>query len=472
MLVRDARIVLIVVVGACFRPAPPPGAPCAHQTDCPDPLVCVEELCVAAPGDGGLVDAPPDISIDADPSCLCKTGALVCGGAQPVTCTLGCMDLSPGARCLEVDPSNGVGVTAAATLVQDKTITASATFDTDTGAITGGLTRAPGQGVNSGIAFELRATGTTPLGVWTFHQLTLDASGTIRFKGARAAVFVVGTIATISGTIDGSGGCSGNGAASCGGPGAGTGASATAATGCGPGGLGGTDAAGVDDGGGGGGGGRGAGGLGGLGGTLGTTGAAGASCVAATLEPLIGGSGGGAGGKGAVTPCHGGGGGGALQITALDSIVVTGTIQLVGAGGEGGVGDPAGNNGGAGCGGGGGGGLLLEAPAVRLGAMAVLTANGGAGGGGAYFDLPGAPGEPGTASTTPAVGGAAAGVNAGPGGNGAAGSTAAQPAPTAPANAGGGGGAIGAIYLRTSPGALMMGGTVTPAAGTGPIRIQ
>ncbi len=470
--VRHAWI--LAVLSACFHPSPPEGKACANGTDCPDPLICDLGVCVRSPHDSGVdIDAPPDVSIDANLSCSCLGSMLTCGGVAPVTCALGCMPQAPGARCYEVDPSNGVGLTSTNGLTMDITINGGvATFNTDSGAITGVVTRAAGQGVNAGIAFELRTTGTQPIGVWTFHRLGLNSGATIHFTGGRSAVFVSGTDAAIGGTIDGSGGCYA-GDPMCGGPGAGLGGNTAPASGCGPGGVGASASTGTADGGGGGGGGRGAGGVGGLGGADGTGGLAGGACVATTAEPLVGGSGGGIGGLGAVTACKGGGGGGALQITAVDEITVDGTITVGGSGGEGGKADIAGANAGAGCGGGAGGTILLEARSVKLGPMAVVAANGGAGGGGGSLGIPGSRGASGGLTTTPAIGGGAGNTgNGGAGGSGAAGAMPAGAGVAGSGNAGAGGGGIGTIYVRTTPGNFTQAGVITPAAGSGPLRTQ
>ena len=465
-----------MVLCACFHPTPPEGAACANGTDCPEPLICDLGVCVHSPHDSALdadIDAPPDVSIDANLSCSCQGATLRCGGVPPVTCALGCMPQSPGARCFEVDPSNGVGITSAAGLTTNITISGgTATFNTDSGAISGVLTRAAGVGVNADIAFELRTTGTQPIGVWTFHRLGLTTGATIRFTGARSAVFVSGTDAAIAGTIDGSGGC--NGAdPMCAGPGAGLGGNTLAATGCGPGGIGVSASTGTSDGGGGGGGGRGAGGGGGMGGADGTAGLAGSACVSSLAEPLVGGAGGGTGADGAAPPCKGGGGGGALQITAVDEITVSGTITMGGSGGEGGRPDPMLVNAGAGCGGGAGGSILLEALAVTIGNTGVIAANGGGGGGGASLGTAGNRGASGGLTTTPAVGGTPASPNSGVGGAGAAGAVAAAVgAASASSNGGGGGGGIGAIYVRTKPGNFTQTGLATPTPGSGALRTQ
>lgn len=467
-------VVLLVGLAACFHPAPPEGAACANLTDCPSPLICDQGVCVrTGSGVDADVDAPSDAAIDADLSCVCQGGSkLDCSGVV-TPCTLGCMDSNPGARCVEVDPSNGVGITAADSLTTDIVIGPSvATFDTDTGAISGGLTRAGGAGVIADIAFELRTTGTQGIGVWSFHKLVLAAGGTIHFTGARSAVFVVGTTAQISGTIDGTGGCYGAEAA-CAGPGGGRGGNTLPAAGCGPGGSGLSATTGTGDGGGGGGGAHAAGGAGGKGGADGTGGTAGGACVAAMAEPLVGGAGGGAGGKGAALPCNGGGGGGALQITAETSVTIAGTIVMGGSGGEGGAGDPAGSNAGGGCGGGAGGTILLESPRVIVAMSGILAANGGGGGGGGSLDTPGMRGASGDATATPAIGGTAAAAPSGVGGAGGAGATAATAGAVSNAsNGGGGGGSLGTIFIRTTPGMLTQSGLATPTAGTGSIRTQ
>ena len=228
----------MVALTGCFHPSPPEGAACANGTDCPDPLICDLGVCVRSPHViDADVDAPPDVAIDANLTCSCAGATLTCGGVAPVTCALGCMPQNPGARCLEVDPSNGVGITAASGLTMNITINSGiATFNTETGAVSGAFTRAAGQGINAGVAFELRTTGTQLIGVWTFHRLGLNSGATIRFTGARSAVFVSGTDVAIAGTIDGSGGCYGADAA-CAGPGGGIGGSTAAAKGCGPGGA-------------------------------------------------------------------------------------------------------------------------------------------------------------------------------------------------------------------------------------------
>jgi len=367
-------------------------------------------------------------------------------------------------------PSNSVE--CALELAADTaTITADAMFDTDTGAITGSLVRAAGEGVNGGVGF-IRAPGLAlgpALGIFVFRDLTINEAVTARFVGTRAVVLLVIDTATIAGKIDVS---AGRDLRSMPGPGGGAGGTIDVpAQGCGAGGRG---AAGTDtgDGGGGGGGGGKAGGQGGDGlnrsdMVAARGGIAGKPCMPADLQPLQGGGGGGAGSPGkTVIPSHGGGGGGGLQITALGALMITGQLHAGGDGGDGGAAsppptlpDPA--HAGAGGGGGSGGGILLEAPTVTISGSAVIAANGGGGGGGGDGDTGGQPGSSAQVSTSPAPGGLATmddGVRGGSGGAAAAESTSGG---TGISNGGGGGGGVGAIVVRGATRSLV--GTFSPA---------
>ena len=56
---------LLALIGACYRPLPPEGAPCQTSAECPTPLQCFANECRAEPGseppgiDAPGVDAPP-----------------------------------------------------------------------------------------------------------------------------------------------------------------------------------------------------------------------------------------------------------------------------------------------------------------------------------------------------------------------------------------------------------------------------
>jgi hypothetical protein len=397
------------------------------------------------------------------PGCL-DTVLHLCAG-QTVECVLGCTD-DADARCSAPTPSNGVDANLATQLRGVTRIAADTTFDVDSGEITGGVTRAAGPGIEDGIGYyQLTGlSGGVPLGVFVFHDLTVDAAATVRFTGARAVVWLVGNAARIAGTLEVS---AGQGAREAPGPGGGAGGTAAApAQGCGAGGAGLRGAPTTNEDSGGGGGGAGApGGIGGVGSTPTPPsstpgGAAGTMCVAARLEPLVGGSGGGAGSPGETTMTpSGGGGGGALQLTALGSLEITGIIHAGGAGGD--VGSTAAVNAGAGAGGGSGGAILLEAPAVTIGASAIVAANGGGGGGGGSEVL-GTPGQNARASLVAAAGGIAGEVGGTQGGAGGTATTSALAGASGASNGAGGGGGVGAIAVRGR--VRTLGGTITPAA--------
>lgn len=209
------------------------------------------------------------------------------------------------------------------------------------------------------------------------------------------------------------------------------------------------------DGGGGGGGACGIGGAGGVGGGLGMDAPGGRpgpawAALGADFQPLIGGSAGGRGqgalrDGGATNAGLGGAGGGAIQLTALDRVRVTGTLVVGGGGGQGGqaVGG-TGVNWGSGGGGGSGGTVLLEAPVVQ--STGIISLAGGGGGG--FAD-----GRSGTPGSDGPVDGRASGGS--PGGGAGAGDTSVAgtlgddgSAPAA--NGAGGGGGGGCLVIRSA----------------------
>lgn len=392
----------------------------------------------------------------------CQNDELTTCTGPMVTCPLSCSEAGDP-HCIGPKPSNGVDPGLAAPLRGITTISAATTLNTDNGAITGDITRANGTGIDGGIGyFQAPAilAGGAPLGIFVFHNLTVDAAATLRFTGTRAAVLLVGDAAKIAGVIDVA---AGRGAQSAPGPGGGAGGTENGpAKGCGPGGAGAKAGAGLDSGGGGGGGSQ-DGGPGGVPpGTVG--GAVGNACLPAKLEPLQGGSGGGRGSPGgAVSGANGGGGGGALQITALGSLEITGMINAGGAGGEGGP--AAANNAGAGGGGGSGGALLFEAPSVMVSDKATLTAHGGGGGGGGSGltgTLAGIQGENGTTSLLTPQGGGGQESNNGGGSGGAVGPP--DVGGDGMSNGGGGGGGVGVIVIRGRTKTIGKA-TISPPAG-------
>jgi hypothetical protein len=427
-----------IAIAGCYSPNPKAGAPCNASSECPAPLVCVNNFCGGGGQDGDETIAG-DASIDETPD----------GNRADAATML-------------FAPSNGIDPTPALGLTMQIVVDGNSTFNTDTGRINGQLARAQGAGVISGIGYEQVTFGNTPLAVFYFHSLDVEPGGTIQFSGSRAVVFVIKTEADIEGDID-LGGCT---AGACPGPGGGNGTLHTATGGgCGGGGGGITNAANNGDSGGGGGAGGGSGAKGGdddENGTILAGGAGGVACIPETLQPLTGGSGGGGGGPGIVTGPRGGSGGGALQITALGAIAISGVIDAGGGGGGGGGADPNGSNAGAGAGGGAGGAILLEAPFVSVSPNGVLVANGGGGGAGAGGTTAGPSGERGTRNATPAAGGQRPPSNGGAGG---AGATAAAPGQSVvDNNAGGGGGGVGRIRIRAA--VKDLDGTISPPASS------
>ncbi|MFZ5444681.1 MAG: hypothetical protein ACOZQL_32100 [Myxococcota bacterium] len=188
-----------------------------------------------------------------------------------------------------------------------------------------------------------------------------------------------------------------------------------------------------------GGGGGGFGSAGGAGGsvTLGASGGAGGAVNLGTQ--LRGGCPGGLGGGSNDRPAAGGG---ALQLVALDSIILAGVITAPGQGGSGGGFANGGNGGGS------GGELLLEAQQV-IASGGALTCNGGGGGESNTMNA----GQSGQATALPARGGSDQ-VTGGAGGDGAAGTTAAETGEGSSlvAGGGGGGGGVGRIRVNVTNG--------------------
>jgi hypothetical protein len=395
-------------------------------------------------------DAPPTTADAAAPDAGADDAAidatvLVCGPDKA-----SCVGVECGATmCLQpAHVASGFGIFAAPSLAAT-VISASATFDTATGAISGvrAASATPSSyEVVSGIGFVRRGQGTAaPLALWVFGDLTIAAPtraiGVASVMLASTSSLTISTAGAINvgagGIVPGPGGFAG-------------GTYRTAGTGCGgggaPTGTGTNGDEGTTDGGGGGGGFGTSGATGGANvGVPGTGGAGGASggCTTALDAALVGGSGGGGGdNSGTVPGPFGGGGGGALQLTALGQLRVSGIINLGGGGGR----TPDGNDR-DGAGGGSGGALYLEAPVITIAASAGIFANGGGGGSKSTNLGPcaGMPAEDGKASLVPAAGSTCASGN---GGAGAAGSAAAT-AGASDSGAGGGGGGLGRIVLRT-----------------------
>jgi len=184
-------------------------------------------------------------------------------------------------------------------------------------------------------------------------------------------------------------------------------------------------------------------------------GAAGAANGVPPLRPLRGGCAGARGGRGAGG--EGGSGGGGLQISAADTLHITGTVAAPGRGGAAG-----GTTRGGGGGGGSGGAVLLEATLFQI--SGELTANGGSAGSGATGAANGSTGVDG--NTNSALGAVGGGTNArgGDGGTGLVEAT--NGANSGGGGGGGGGGAVGRIRINAANGCINPAAVISPAQST------
>jgi hypothetical protein len=173
----------------------------------------------------------------------------------------------------------------------------------------------------------------------------------------------------------------------------------------------------------------------------------GGAAVGSVPLVVVGGCSGADSGLGGGVVGAGGSGGGAIQLSAFESIQVSGVIQTGGAGGGGGPDSSA-------CGGGGGGAggyIGLEAPQVDS-SQSTLAANGGAGGEGTNRSLEGEDGEDGKPSAEAAQGGEA-GSNCGTSGGQGSADIELNGGPVDPLDScggGGGGGGAGYILIRSA----------------------
>src|SRR5690349_11926290 len=71
-------VLLVMLVGACYRPRVQGGEPCVQATDCPLPLACVQGVCGGPAADaGGDAAADAADAADARPGDAC--GDAFCG---------------------------------------------------------------------------------------------------------------------------------------------------------------------------------------------------------------------------------------------------------------------------------------------------------------------------------------------------------------------------------------------------------
>lgn len=450
-----SAVAFVLLLGGCYHPTPPAGAPCNSRGECPSGLECVDDLC-QPPGTLSV-----DAAIDACPETACLGNELAGCGSR-VTCALGCADTGgtvKGPHCMELVPSNGVttalliGATADITGIDFD-------FNTDTGEVTkegGVLVRPAGTGVINGIGFTI----VDKMAVFSVHSASVaplaNAGDDWDADGANAFILYAATTIEVLGRIDV--GANGTDA----GPAGSSGGQSNNIVGCrGRAGL--WQAIGIGEGGGGGGA-RTAGGNGAPSMSL-TFGAGGPSCASQpSTIPLRGGYGGGPGGYDATAATvkggAGGGGGGAIGLVAMESITISGQVTAPGSGGD----SPASADGGGG--GGAGGAVFLEAPVVTI--TGALTANGG--GGGAPSANDGSRGH--TNDGSAADGGVFGNGAGGRGGTGSVspgnGTTATDATPSA--RGGGGGGAAGRTHVK-SRSRTTTGAALSPAPALDDIATQ
>jgi hypothetical protein len=430
---------------------------------------------VTPPSDSGVspspdlgVDAAIDLGVDLSMSC---TGATRCEGNELIECPVSgvetrtfCPSECREGRCLELVPSHLSETPPLARFALN--ITSDATFSTDECEMDA-----------DDVARTTPLSDGTVVCLVTAEGFTLASGVRLLVRGSRPLVIVANDV-SIAGTLDasahhavpGPGGFRGGIMTDEGKDGAGD-----------NGGFAGEHVDLYDDGGGGGG------GFGGNGGSGGSAnmgrrgfvaiGGTGGAAVARRFALLRGGAGGGRG-RGTITvdrvnAGYGGAGGGGVQISALRSFVLTGTIAAGGGGGGGGLNSGAlTSNYGSGGGGGTGGVVWLEAPSIDASGAAAIVVAGGGGGGASNRDLDGQDGGDGFPSpVSPLVGevASAGGMGIVAGGRGASGAVAngdnGSNNEAQNSNGGGGGGSAGVVALRTASGSAS-GIAVRPAAAS------
>ncbi|HUS66784.1 MAG TPA: hypothetical protein VMZ28_19740, partial [Kofleriaceae bacterium] len=328
-------------------------------------------ISVGAGDGGGGCDPTADTRCSTDRMSLetCRPDG---SGFDATPCAFGCAGTTP--HCLRLEPSGALDPADYLMATTPTVIAADASFDTDTGAITGGFSRDAGPGLMNAVYYRSvpQPGSTVRIGAFAFGGLSVNPGVTLTFVGRSPVALLSSGNAMIGGTLDLQGNCVTPAA------GGATGGKPDVNNGDGLGTRPGRSGIGVlNAASGGGGAGHGDNGGNGGNGTGATGGAGGALYGDLTSEPIIlnGGPGGGAGGGG-LTGGNGGHGGGALQVSANGPVVVAGVINAGGCGGRAGASQTGGGGGGS------GGVILIEGSTVQLATGTVLAANGGAGGGG------------------------------------------------------------------------------------------
>jgi len=452
------RLVALLLLAGCFDPKlGDMPFKCGPQEDCPPGYGCKMGVCTrngaaaadapigaadARVVDARISDAPVgDARANAGDASICAStprcdgDVLVgCDGSR-TTCLSGCDATSSPPACWILTPSN---------------IQPDACDEPGDGILD--LTAGP-QALSTdsctSVVHQLRGPD---LCVMKYAQIIVAAGAEVTFAGARAPVLVATDIMQIGGILD----VSAHGRVALGG------SSADQLAGRGD------DVATV----GGGGGGHAL-----RGGNSGETdGGAPIDDLGAT--PLI--PGGWGGGAGCTDPdCTGGvlggAGGGAIQIVACGDLDLGDAFEVLagGGGGQGGLSQVIGGTGGAG--GGAGGAILIEANAIGLGALAVISADGGGGGGGGGDVAAGDDGQDSANDGSLAPGGSGGDVT---GGTGAMGNNDARAGmagvedfklQAGQVSYGGAGGSAGRVQLNTRPDRPLVS---TPGAIISPTSAQ
>ncbi|MEO8706215.1 MAG: hypothetical protein ABI867_39660 [Kofleriaceae bacterium] len=390
--------IMIIGVAGCF-PSRSAELACDITDDCDGGRTCENGFCVLGTSDAGPEQPDADENFDCTPL----------NGRHFV----GCEIPQPSA---ELTLPAGVS-----------------TFNTDSGTFTtGGVTGVATGDVASGKLISVK-------------KLTIPPGATLRVIGAKPMIVASWSTIDVGGVIDASS------TATEAGGGSNLATSCDAARAAKPGGNNGSGA--------GAGGGGGFGDAGGRGGGGNGQNSGGAGGLAQTAAPLLsGGCNGASGGNGQGTSAGPGGlGGGAIQLTALESITVNGTIHAGGGGGKGALGTDGGG------GGGGAGGMIgLESTTITLVGTTTLAANGGGGGGGSGG---GAAGSGGNGKPSSAFADFGVGAGGEDGGFGAAGpERIGEDGFDDPAHGGGaGGGGVGFIIVAATNAPTMVG-TISPNA--------
>ncbi|MCA9679798.1 MAG: hypothetical protein H6708_14600 [Kofleriaceae bacterium] len=379
----------------------------------------------AGPRDAAVLDARrPDAGVCVPDTIVCDDASghyIECSSAGTVTvdvaCVVGCAPTEE--KCLDVDPSNGVGPYLDMAANGDDVLVAQGTtwtVDTNDGTI---------------------LAGTQPVtldqaefsGMRVLIVKSLDLRGTVKVTGTEPLVIVSDGDVKITGILDVSAdaGTAGPGALEAG---ACLGAETSTA---GAGGAGHYE-------------------VGGAGGASGESGGAGGAAARDDdASPLVGGCRGGCVGCIDSPLCgncsHGGAGGGAVQIVSRTEIAVTGGGKIDAGGGGGRSGSNVATCARSGGGGGSGGTILLEAPTTTIdGTGSVVAARGG---GGAATGNGSAPNQGHDGDTLQP---AAAGGDNLSCANGGAGGTESLPPVAGVSGGGGGGGASGQVRINNRSG--------------------